>query len=421
MSPARSACTSCQTCPPGYAWGDSCTTTSDAQCTQCAVGEYNPGGQVTSCLRCEGGKYQITQAATTCLNCLACPTGKYAKFGCSVDMDTICANCFDCSLMGYETARACTSRVDTICAAPTSCLDTRTLPAYNWIGEEQRCQKGQYLIGFNASGETRTCGQCPPGWAGLNGVFCERCKALEEPYFLDRSSCVCKSPAVMNASGGCVCPDGYRQQGVACVACGANTRGIGGLCVACGAGNFSLPAATKCETCVDGKYRLASQAVCQNCTPVSSGWYAPDPALAMCVKCNTTCKAKGWYRAGDCPGDASGRYSVCLPCPGGLPGNATWRASNATECAFDCLTGFYHSDGRCQRCTNRTCEAGQRLTACAPSADSHCDVECEDPDKPAFHSHWEKGENCPWACDAGYGLVVWDYVLFNLRECAPTR
>jgi hypothetical protein len=45
-------------------------------------------------------------------------------------------------------------------------------------------------------------------------------------------------------------------------------------------------------------------------------------------------------------------------------------------------------------------------------------VPCEDPDKPSVYSHWEKGAGCPWACDAGYELRVWDYVMFQLRECA---
>lgn len=314
---------------------------------------------------------------------------------------------------------ACTNTSDAVCADPlNACLDSRQLPGYWWIGADQKCQVGQYLAGFDARTELSDCRPCPLGWVGRNGVYCERCQALEEPYQLDRSSCVCKAPAVMSAAGACVCPDGSRQDGLACVPCANNTRGTGGLCVACGAGNFSGMGATQCQTCPYGQYRTTGQGGCQNCTPANSGWFAPDPALAACVRCNTSCAMPGWYRAGSCPGDASGKYSVCKPCPGGLPGNASWVAGNTTDCAFDCKTGFYHSDGACRPCTARACEAGLVLTTCTADADSHCDVACEDPDKPNVYSHWEKGAGCPWACDDGYELRVWDYVMFQLRECA---
>jgi hypothetical protein len=202
------------------------------------------------------------------------------------------------------------------------------------------------------------------------------------------------------------------------VPCANNTRGLGGQCVACGAGNFSRAGATRCEACPYGQYRVGGQAACQNCTPANSGWFAPDPAQAACVRCNATCAGMpGWYREGACPGDD--RYSVCRECPGGLPRNASWIPANATDCAFECQAGFYHAGGACGPCNaTRVCEAGFRLTACTAGADSHCDVPCEDPDKPSVYSHWEKGAGCPWACDAGYELRVWDYVMFQLRECA---
>jgi hypothetical protein len=68
---------------------------------------------------------------------------------------------------------------------------------------------------------------------------------------------------------------------------------------------------------------------------------------------------------------------------------------------------------------SRVCGPGWQFTPCTAVADSHCDEACVDPDKPAFHSHWENGGYCAWACDAGYELRVWDYVMFTLRECAP--
>ena len=284
---------------------------------------------------------------------------------------------------------------------------------YPWL--TARCPAGQYLLGFDTRiPETIQCRPCPPGWAGLNGLYCERCGPLEEPYFLDRSSCVCRPPAVMNSSGVCVCPDGYQRGNGSCVPCATNTYGTDGLCRACGAGNYSGPGATRCEAWMEGKYRLSGQATCQGC---AAGWFAPVPTQAVCVQCNASCDL-GLYRSGACPGD--GLLSVCTVCPGGLPSNARW-SSNASACTFQCLSGFFHTGGGCQRCnTSRVCGAGWQYTPCTAVADSHCDKACVDANKPAFHSHWETGGFCLWACDAGYTLQVWDYIMFTLRECAPT-
>ena len=371
---------------------------------------------MSTCQACAAGAYQTGLGGTLCRDCLACRAWQYRGAGCNATHDGACTNCTRCAA-GAVTACANTS--DAVCADPASaCLDTRVLYPFLWIGPEQRCQAGRYLAGFDAGSGARDCRPCPAGWAGKNGMYCERCGPLEEPYELDRSSCVCKPPAVMDAGGACVCPDGSRLEGGVCVPCANNTRGLGGQCVACGAGNFSRAGATRCEACPYGQYRVGGQAACQNCTPANSGWFAPDPAQAACVRCNATCAGMpGWYREGACPGDD--RYSVCRECPGGLPRNASWIPANATDCAFECQAGFYHAGGTCGPCNaTRVCEAGSRLTACTAGADSHCDVPCEDPDKPSVYSHWEKGAGCPWACDAGYELRVWDYVMFQLRECA---
>jgi hypothetical protein len=287
---------------------------------------------------------------------------------------------------------------------------------YPWIGQDLLCRPGEYLVYYQASNaSSRVCRPCPEGWAGPTGVYCERCKALEEPYFLDRSSCVCKSPATMNASGGCACPDGYQQVGAGCAGCGPNTYGLGGLCWACSAGTYTnATGSTACQACEYGKYRLSGQSgACLGCD--TNGWFAPDASLSACVPCNASCAMDGWRWDRPCPG-ASG-YSVCRECEPGLPPNATW--SSWTECAYDCLAGFYRAEGgQCLACTQgRACPAGRRLTNCTELADSHCDLACVDAHKPAVHSHWETGQNCPWACDYGYELRVWDYVMFQLREC----
>ena len=288
---------------------------------------------------------------------------------------------------------------------------------YPWIGQDLLCRAGEYLVYYQASNaSSRVCRPCPEGWAGPTGEYCERCKALEEPYFTDRSSCVCAWPATMNASGGCVCPDGFQQVGDGCAGCGLNAYGLDGLCWACSAGKYAnTTGSTACQACEFGQYRMAGQTGgCLGCD--LPGWFAPDASLGACVRCNASCAMDGWRWDRPCPG-ASG-YSVCRECGAGLPPNASW--SNWTECAFDCLAGFYRVEGgQCLACTQgRVCPAGRRLTNCAELADSHCDEACVDTNKPTIHSHWETGVNCPWACDYGYELRVWDYVMFQLRECA---
>ena len=201
--------------------------------------------------------------------------------------------------------------------------------------------------------------------------------------------------------------------------CGRNQYGLGGACWACGAGTFTVGTGTaaSCEACEFGKFRSNPQSA--GCSPCENiGWFAPDARTSVCVRCNTSCSIMDgmqWDRA--CPGDPTGFFSVCKECAGGLPGNASWNGTR--ECVYDCLPGFYRSVGGCSACTSsRVCEAGWRLAACTEYADSNCDEACVDAAKPVFHSHWSAGENCPWACDDGYELRVWDYTLFKLRECA---
>ena len=290
---------------------------------------------------------------------------------------------------------------------------------YPWMGQEQACRPGEYLLSYQPANNTKVCRACPEGWAGLNKKFCERCGVLEEPYFMDRSSCVCRWPAIMNASGACVCPDGLQEVNGTCVACGLNTFGLGGACRPCGAGTFTnRTGETTCQRCEFGRYRLSSQA--GGCTTCLPGWFAPQADSSVCIRCNETCATDGWRLDRACPGDSTGRLSVCRPCAEGLPPNASW--IRGTECAYACLNGFYRVEGgACQRCTvTDGCPPGRRPQACTEIADFNCDAECVDINKPAVHSHWLRSMNCSWACDYGYELKVWDYVMFQLRECVLT-
>jgi len=326
----------------------------------------------------------------------------------------VCQACRLCG-PGQSVVRACGNFSDTVCGTGTlngsACLDSRDVPEYAWTAGRSWCRPGQYLRGFDSKSGGVKCEACPEGWAGRNGLHCARCGQLEEPYFLDRSSCVCQDGATMNASGACVCRDGSRLVGGGCQSCPINTYGLGGVCWACRAGEFAAIGSTACAACPSGTYRAQIGSACQAC---QAGWYAPDPGLALCERCNRTCDT-GWRRRGACPTDSA--WSLCEPCPGGLPGNASWALGNATVCAFECRAGFYHMGGRCRECSSVVCPPGRVRTACTGVMDAHCDAECRNDTKPEEFAHWEA--NCAWACDDGYRFREWDYGMFILRECVP--
>jgi hypothetical protein len=414
---------------------------SASSCNECNAGEYASGqGWPQECPACAQGKFQNAVGATHCLDCDACPAGTFRWRGCNGTANTMeCKGCTGCT-GGAVVVRACGETTDVQCGRPEACLRRRysefSLPS--WLERlPNKCDAGQYLWGFDSAGPVKTCRTCPGDLAGLNGVLCEECGTLEEPYYLDRTSCVCKAPAVANLSGVCVCPAGYRHGSGQCVECGADTfndvKGLG-VCRACGAGTTTNGAvgATACEACPFGKYRLAGAAAgagCASCPGAAE--YAANSSSAVCTKCNASCVAQGWRWRAACPdGEARMNHSVCEPCPGGLPENARWsnlsvdptqRARALEECAFECNAGYYYDRGGLASCTacntSRVCEAGRKFTPCTAWADSHCDEECVDQDKPLVYSHWKTGNECRWECDAGWTLVVSDYVLFKLYEC----
>ena len=415
------------------------TSLGSTACSKCSSGTYTSViGANSGCLGCGAGLYQASNGSTVCKECTPCAGTGFRWAGCNGTHDAECRNCSVCS-GGREVVRACTNSADTLCGEEGQCWPNRTslMTVYPWVLADRRyrCAAGEYLYGFQAvRGEPgtveRVCRRCPEGWVGLNAMFCERCGDLQEPYYVDRSTCVCKAPAIMNATGGCECPGGYGLFNGSCLPCPRDTYGTRGACYPCGAGNTtSRTGATACEPCPDGSYRT-SGSVGEGCSTCAiAGWFAPDPAQGVCVRCNTTCALEGWRWKGTCPGDASGNFSVCEPCPGGVPANGRWvnvsadpvmRRRALEECVYECDAGFYHNgEGECMECNStRVCEPGRRLTACTPWADSHCDTECVDEQKPQLYSHWVAGSNaCAWACDEGKTLAVTDYVIFTLREC----
>ena len=425
----------CLPCDPGT-YGTGSGGTDKAVCELCQRGKYQSLGGKGACDACPARQYAAEEGQTACSQCktTAPISGVFMTTDCVATQDAQWGQCTVCDT-GAPVLRPCSTLSDTQCGWRKCSRVTTTQPEYDgWWVAKFRCPPGQYLWGIDGE-QARVCRQCPAGMIGRNGKYCELCEgALEEPYALDQSLCVCKATAVMSSEGGvCVCPAGryYDSMRKACTVCPADTFGTpDGICSLCGAGNFSLTGATACKQCDAGKYRLrgtASGVGCRSCNEAANGGqegkYAPDPGADLCLKCNRSCTGmEGWRDAGECPG-SGGAWRVCLPCDWQLPGNATW-ISGAGGCVFACNTGFYRdtSTGGCSRCSTTACAAGFAWSDCSADADRGCDTECRNESKPVFHSKWVPSteRKCPWACEDGYVDTVSDYWMFQIRECVPS-
>jgi hypothetical protein len=411
----------CQKCMPGTAYPSAELTDSYLKvpytCNICGEHEYQNATGQPVCKECETGTYQFSLGQSSCMPCPVkeCPPSQYLAS--SQECRTACKKCTLCG-PGSTVLQPCSNTSNTICGSVEKCAlaNVSSLVMYDWMTEEMRCRKGEYLWGLGPPPDyTKTCQRCPAGMAGLNGVYCERCGELQRPYHLDQASCVCVESAVMNASGACVCRDGFTLAGT-CVLCGRNTYGVGGYCYACPAGTVSSAGSAgpgSCVACAEGSYRSTNQTVCTGC---GMGWYAPDATGALgCVKCNTSCPVG--TTSEPCPGVQNGaNYSRCAGCAKPLPGNASWTAG----CAYDCHAGFYRVQDGCRACTvDKACPAGYRASACGADWDANCDTVCTNASKPEFYSAWLVSRDCQWGCQSGYTLVVTDYWMFKVFECVP--
>lgn len=403
-----------------------------ARCKDCPVGTFGVTVGATSflsgCSVCAPGTYASFEGASQCLSCsgaLSVPVGYYHARRCNSGSSPLSELCPVCK--SGDKSRPCTETTPTQCGAVKCTAGLLGLqPDYtgDWLTEEYKCGPGEYLRGFNTS-EDKDCRRCPADMVGRDGVKCEWCQGpLEEPYALDRASCVCTFGAVMNSSGGCECEDGRRFNATSrgCEPCPLDMYGVGGQCYACGAGTFSgILGATVCEGCAVGKYRLQGQSGgCRSCVK-GPGHYAPVPWNDTCVACNRSC-GDGWSYGGPCP-DGSVGFGVCLPCRMDLPGNATWIQGGG--CVYKCNAGYYFSEwdmGMCKPCSVGPCPAGLRGRACSEYEDRTCDTECSNASKPVFYSKWSVSGTdggCPWECEAGYVARETDYLLFRIHECVP--
>jgi hypothetical protein len=434
---------SCDACEPGKYQELSGQT----RCSACAVGTYataNGSNSSQVCTRCAEGTYASSAlGSTACLECGNTVPEPFSSMDwyylteCNASQDYTWRQCTECA----DAAGACTPWADTQCGGVNCTSELLgAQPEYaEWMSAEYKCSAGQYLRGFT-SAEDKDCRQCPEGMVGRNGQYCEWCAGpLEEPYWLDQSVCVCKTSAVMNSTGQCVCPDGrqFAQGKQICEECPVNTYGSGGSCYECTPGwvtqNNSATGATVCSTCAAGKYRLAGQSVCSDCN--ETGYYAPDPSVDLCVACNLSCAGiPGWHEVGVCPGSGGALgYKLCAPCDLTLPpSNAKWIIGDSGGgCVYACDAGFYLnvSTGGCMACSTVPCPAGYMWRDCTADADRTCEEGCTNESKPIFHSKWAQAAaskagspgtstmQCPWECEDGYEAVETDYWMFSIHEC----
>jgi TNFR/NGFR cysteine-rich region/Tyrosine-protein kinase ephrin type A/B receptor-like len=410
--------TSCVSCPSGFYQPNASTTA----CLTCQSGQYAPTATVSACKTCQPGTYQPYSSASACLACPSCPSGSFMLSGCNGLNNITCQPCTTCpdqpayhaNSNSSKTFTPCSLFSDTVCGTDVSCPLPDTSSYYSWMLNGSiklstiACRAGNYLSGLNP----RSCMQCPAWLVGLNGIYCEPCGPLQAPY-IDQASCMCVPPSTMNASGVCVCPDGYYASAGVCLPCPINTMGLGGSCTLCDLGYYSPSTATACTLCDAGKYRRSSDATCQSC---GTGMYSQRVEYKVCIKCSTSCP--DGYRAEACPGETNSSYMICSPCPN-LPDHARWGMTLDANlpCNYTCDAGYYRGNKTegCLACNTTQCEPGYNKTACTEFADSNCDTECKDETKPRLFSQWTSG--CSWACSPGYSLRVTDYWLFKMYEC----
>jgi hypothetical protein len=344
--------------------------------------------------------------------------------GCNGLQNITCQPCTTCpdqpayhaNSNNSKTFTPCSLFFDTVCGTDRSCPLPNKSSYYSWMLDRSiqlstiACRQGNYLSGLNP----KTCTPCPAWLVGLNGIYCEPCGPLQVPY-IDQASCMCVPPSTMNASGVCVCPDGYYHDASAglCSPCPINTMGLGGSCTLCQLGYYSPSTATACTLCDAGKYRYSSDATCQSC---GAGMYSQRVEFKVCTQCSTKCE--DGYMASACPGETNTSYMICSPCPT-LPDHARWGMTLDTNlpCNYTCNAGYYRGNKTegCLACNTTRCEPGYNKTECTEFADSNCDTECKDETKPRLFSQWTLG--CSWACSPGYSLSVTDYWLFKVYEC----
>lgn len=380
----------------------------------CPAGQFQPPGASgnASCVRCPVGQYQNKSGASACLACSVCPSGSYRIRGCHDGLsDGVCSRCSVCA---GPVVRPCGPLSDAVCGKLAGC-PVLAPPALAWwmldgsVAGFKCPRAGYYLARFAPDNpSSKVCLPCPDGTVGLDGVRCVACPA-RQAALADHASCACLPPGVLNATGGCECPDGLLPTSSGCQSCPANSYGAGGACWPCPAGMYSNASATSCAACPVGSYRADGQRLCTACGRGRFPVNASDPG--SCVACVAAGACGAGMQESACPVDAA--LVRCEPCAP-LPVGAAWVGSG---CEYRCPAGTYHAGGACVACTVTACPPGSVLAACTSFEDGNCDQACTNATMPAQNAVWTDG--CGWSCAVGFVPSLQDYWMFQYYVCWP--
>lgn len=418
---ANGDCNPCSnlTCPYG-SYAVPCNSTSDSFCSQCPA--VNPGFPFRfdlNCLvvpqyPCPRDYYGIQQGDCT-------PCGLLSK----LDLPWFAV----CQCLGYNLTNNGAS-----CVVPSpfaGALGPFAVPSWvsSWgcrydLSSDINCSEVSCYL---AQVYPRSCLPCPSGTYSVGGLYCKACPGFRVPN-PTRDACICRPPAYLHWDGvSCVCPEGNAAGGsLGCSPCPAgsvkaapqvladNYQALSqGACTACPAGSEPMAGASVCRTCQNGKYREYGMTACENCHPTFP-FFAQDPAMkSSCTPCSASC-ASG-QRWGTCPVDSN--LFACQPCPA-LSSTRTWVATAENRnCLWTCKPGFYEKNANCWVCSQKTCEAGTKITPCSRYEDSHCRVQCVNSTMPRENSMWMA--DCAWECKPGFKMVKKEFAGWSEYACEP--
>eukprot|EP00178_Gracilaria_changii_P008061 TRINITY_DN24926_c0_g1_i1.p1 TRINITY_DN24926_c0_g1~~TRINITY_DN24926_c0_g1_i1.p1 ORF type:complete len:666 (-),score=23.02 TRINITY_DN24926_c0_g1_i1:130-2127(-) len=188
------------------------------------------------------------------------------------------------------------------------------------------------------------CKTCPPNSieptsSDEPNVACNTCEA---PQFVQRNQCLtCEAGKVLQIN-----EFGKRS------------------CSFCPSGTFTdLPNQTECITCQPGSRAPSSRGPCRACEP---GTFSTG---SFCEEC-----AQGFHQP--LPGTTS-----CAPCPPGTFTNQTGALfCSAIDVSVSCASGYFISDGQCDKCPEGSVSPGGSVTSCfeclSPSFPNESSSEC---------------------------------------------
>ena len=274
-------CTPCRAaCNAGEYIALECSMTSDAECAECPMGQYESGGVCQDCtLACDAGFFiSVACSATSNAVCEVCPMGEYELGGvcrpCTVD--TSCS-------VGEFLSGGCSITVNPLCVVCTTkpvhsefTSNGGSTDACEWVCDEGHfesgvlcvecrveadCMNGQYLSGTCAHDSNRECADCTgdipmfSAYSGTGGTSND-CPYLCNPgYTYDVALDVCvlctaaESCTVGRALAG-TCSHSMDSYCIACAEEPANGSQTQGCSWACDIGYHISDDAMSCVRCL---------------------------------------------------------------------------------------------------------------------------------------------------------------------------